>query len=150
MEHFTTKRSLFLVPSNKCNEELEKIDEFIKILNKSNIGILIENEINKNGRNEYNKYDLIATIIYCFSKFKSSVREIEELCTYDFMLMCLGRNIRKYFVLLDKQEIKSNYWEKPLYLQKEIFPYPKKRKRTDTKSIYLFRNSPYNIKFKIL
>lgn len=75
MEHFTTKRSLFLVPSNKCNEELEKIDEFIKILNKSNIGILIENEINKNGRNEYNKYDLIATIIYCFSKFKSSVRD---------------------------------------------------------------------------
>lgn len=129
MEHFTTKRSLFLVPSNKCNEELEKIDEFIKILNKSNIGILIENEINKNGRNEYNKYDLIATIIYCFSKFKSSVREIEELCTYDFMLMCLGRNIRKYFVLLDKQEIKSNYWKKLLYLQKEIFPFPKQKKK---------------------
>ena len=129
MEHFTTKRSLFLVPSNKCNEELEKIDEFIKILNKSNIGILIENEINKNGRNGYNQYDLIATIIYCFSKFKSSVREIEELCTYDFMLMCLGRNIRKYFVLLDKQEIKSNYWKKLLYLQKEIFPFPKQKKK---------------------
>lgn len=47
----------------------------------------------------------------------------------EIMLMCLGRNIRKYFVLLDKQEIKSNYWEKPLYLQKEIFPYPKQKKK---------------------
>ena len=47
----------------------------------------------------------------------------------EIMLMCLGRNIRKYFVLLDKQEIKSNYWEKPLYLQKEIFPFPKQKKK---------------------
>ena len=44
MEYFNTKRFLFLVPSDKCNEELTKIDKFISILNKSGIGIIIKNE----------------------------------------------------------------------------------------------------------
>ena len=48
MEYFNTKRFLFLVPSDKCNEELTKIDKFISILNKSGIGIIIKNEKKKN------------------------------------------------------------------------------------------------------
>ena len=85
MNYFTIKRELFLVPSNICNEEFEKIDKFLQILEKSGVGKIIEikqNELKKSnvGRKSYNHYNLFATIIYCFSKFKSSLREIEELC----------------------------------------------------------------------
>lgn len=30
----------------------------------------------------------------------------------EIMLMCLGRNIRKFFTLLNNNEIKSHYWKK--------------------------------------
>ena len=69
------------------NEEFEKIDKFISILNKSEIGNIIKNVKNKKGRYGYNPYNLIATIIYCFSKFKSSIREIENLCKFDLRIM---------------------------------------------------------------
>ena len=83
MEYFNTKRFLFLVPSNKCVEELEKVDQFISLLNKSQIGKIIKKEQKVRGRSGYNPYNLVATIIYCFSQFKSSVREIERLCITD-------------------------------------------------------------------
>ena len=89
MEYFTTNRFLFLVSSKKCLEEYEKIDKFIGILNKSNIGNLIEKKIKCNGRTGYNPYDLVATIVYCFSQFKSSLREIEKLCTFDLRIIYL-------------------------------------------------------------
>ena len=89
MEYFSTKRFLFLVSSNKCNEEFDKIDKFISILNKSGIGIFIENEKRKKGRYGYNPYNLVATIIYCFSQFRSSLREIENLCKFDFRIIYL-------------------------------------------------------------
>ena len=43
------------------------------------------------------------------------------------MLMCLGRNIRKFFTLLDSKKIKSNYWEKPSDLKSEKFPNAKQK-----------------------
>ena len=89
MNYFNTKRPIFIVPSNRCYEEFEKIDKFISILNKSNIGILIENVQKKNGRNGYDSYNLVATIIYCFSQFKSSLREIEKLCVFDLRIIYL-------------------------------------------------------------
>ena len=87
MNYFTIKRSIFIVPSNKCYEEFNKIDKFISILNKSNIGIIIEKVQKKNGRNGYNPFNLVAAIIYCFSQFKSSLREIEHLCVFDLRVM---------------------------------------------------------------
>lgn len=45
----------------------------------------------------------------------------------EIMLMCLGRNIRKFFTLLDKDEIKSNYWEGANTLKNEKFPFPKQK-----------------------
>ena len=89
MEYFTIKRFLFLVPSNDCNEELEKIDKFINLLNKSGIGKIIEKEQKEKGRSGYNPYNLVATICYCFSKFKSSLREIENLCIFDIRIIYL-------------------------------------------------------------
>ena len=87
MNYFIIKRSIFIVPSKECYEEFDKIDKFISILNKSNIGTLIEKVQKKNGRNGYNPYNLVATIIYCFSQFKSSLREIEQLCVFDLRVM---------------------------------------------------------------
>lgn len=89
MNYFTTIKSFFIVPSLEVYEEFEKIDKFIDILNKSEIGNLIEKEQNKNRKNGYNIYNLVATIIYCFSKFRSSLREIEKLCIYDLRIIYL-------------------------------------------------------------
>ncbi len=89
MEYFTIKRFLFLVPSNDCNEELEKIDKFINLLNKSKIGKIIEKEQKEKGRSGYNPFNLVATICYCFSKFRSSLREIENLCMFDIRVIYL-------------------------------------------------------------
>ena len=63
------------------------IDKFIGLLNESNIGKLIEQEQKSKGINGHNQFKLIATIIYCFSQFKSSIRENENLCVFDFRVM---------------------------------------------------------------
>lgn len=89
MNYFTTRRSIFIVSSKECCEEFDKIDKFVSILNKSNIGNLIEKIQKKHGRNGYNQYNLVATIIYCFSQFKSSLREIEHLCIFDLRVIYL-------------------------------------------------------------
>jgi len=47
----------------------------------------------------------------------------------EIMLMCLGRNIRKFFALLISDKIKSNYWEKSDDLKSEKFPFPKQKKK---------------------
>ncbi len=54
-------------------------------------------------------------------------RGIEKV-SCEIMLMCLGRNIRKFFVLLDTKNAKSNYWEKSPNLKTEKFPFPKQKK----------------------
>ena len=56
-------------------------------MNKSSIGKLIENVQKDIGRKGYNPFNLVATIIYCFSKFKSSIREIENLCIFDLRVI---------------------------------------------------------------
>lgn len=50
-----------------------------------------------------------------------------EKVSCEVMLMCLGRNIRKYFVLLNQDNVKDNYWEKPLDLKTEKIPFPKQK-----------------------
>ena len=87
MNYFNIKRSIFIVSSDKCIEEYEKIDKFIEILNKSGIGKLIENTQKNIGRKGYNPFNLVAAIIYCFSQFKSTIREIENLCIYDLRVI---------------------------------------------------------------
>ena len=62
--------------------------------------------------------------------------------TCEIMLMCLGRNIRKMFTLIDKPIIKSKYWENTDNLKKEMFPFPKqKRKKAETK-LFHFVTAP--------
>ena len=87
MNYFTIKESIFIVPSIKCNEEFRKIDKYIELLNKSGIGQIIENTQKVIGRKGYNPFNLVATILYCFSQFKSSIREIEKLCIFDLRVI---------------------------------------------------------------
>ena len=46
----------------------------------------------------------------------------------EIMLICLGRNIRKFFVLIDSKNIRSIYWVKPENLKAEMIPFPKQKK----------------------
>ena len=42
MEYFTTKKPIFLVPSDKCNEEFEKIDKFLSFLEETGVWKIIK------------------------------------------------------------------------------------------------------------
>ncbi len=106
MEYFTIKRPLFLVPSNICYEEFEKIDKFMKFLEESKVSKIISNvkhkEKNCKGRNGYNPYNLFATIIYCFTKFNATLRDIEDKCIFDLrVLYIMEGNIPKHTTIGD-------------------------------------------------
>lgn len=60
------------------------------------------------------------------------------------MLMCIGRNIRKVFTLLDSKKIKSNYWEKPNNLKTEKLPFPKQKnqKKKAVMKLFHFMTAP--------
>ena len=79
MEYFNIKRPIFIVPSEKCNAEFQKIDEFIIFLEKSSVGKIIKhvklNNKNCKGRKGYDPYNVFATII-----FNESLRDIESKC----------------------------------------------------------------------
>ena len=81
---------------------------------------------NCKGRIGYNPYNLFAAIIYCFSKFKASLRDIEDKCIYDIRVYyimegyipdhsTIGNFINKYilpfqreiFTTINKQIIKE-------------------------------------------
>lgn len=87
MEYFSIKRPLFIVPSEKCNVEFEKIDKFMNLLDKSRVGKIIEYVKLKDkkckGRDGYNLYNLFAAIVYCFAKFNATLREIEDRFIFD-------------------------------------------------------------------
>ena len=89
MEYFNTKRFLFLVPAKECYAEFDKIDKFLSLLNESGIGEIIEKEKSNKGRYGYNPYNLVATIFYCFSQFRGTLREIHQLCIFDLRVMYL-------------------------------------------------------------
>lgn len=104
MKYFTIKRQLFLVPHTKIVEEYEKIDKFMIILEKSGIAEIIKNVKKKQekckGRLGYNPYNLFAAIIYCFSKFKGTLRDIEDKCIYDIRVnYIMENNLPNYSVI---------------------------------------------------
>lgn len=96
MEYFSTKRPLFIVPSEKCTAEFEKIDKFMNLLEKSGVGKFIKNvkyyDINCKGRKGYNPYNLFAAIVYCFAKFDATLRDIEDKLIFDLRTMYIMEN----------------------------------------------------------
>lgn len=87
MSYFTIKRPFFLVPTPTIVKEYEKIDKYINLLEKSGVWKIIKSvkQIDQKckGPNGYNPYNLFAAIVYCFAKFKASVRDIEDKCIFD-------------------------------------------------------------------
>ena len=43
MKYFSIKKTFFIAPSQKCNEEFKKIDKFMNLLENSGVGKIIEN-----------------------------------------------------------------------------------------------------------
>lgn len=90
MKYFTIKKQLFLAPTPNMLEEYEKIDKFIRLLENSGVGKIIEYVKYKDkkckGRNGYNPYNLFAAIIYCFAKFKGTLRDVEDKIKFDIRM----------------------------------------------------------------
>lgn len=130
MDYFSIKRPIFIVPSEKCSVEFEKIDKFMILLEKSGVGKIIEyvkyNDKNCKGRRGYNPYNLFAAIVYCFAKFNATLRDIEDKCIFDLRVLyivegcipdhsTLGNFINNYivpyqyeiFTCINKQIIKE-------------------------------------------
>lgn len=106
MYHFTIKKGFFLVPPTIYEEEFQKIDKFMELLEKYEVWEILENVKKKDkkcqGRVGYNIYNLFAMIIYCFAKFKATLRDIEDKCIYDIRVSYIMEgNIPKHSTIGD-------------------------------------------------
>ena len=87
MSNFTTRKQ-FLLPSLDLDvKEREKMDRFLKLLEKSNVESLfpnrrIDGSIN-GGRPPYNYHNLLAVVLYGFAFGSPTLRDIETSCKYD-------------------------------------------------------------------
>ena len=103
MPYFTIEK-VFLFPSFDIPlKEKEKMETFLKILELSGVGKIIQEATKKDyagGRRSYNPYRLFATIIYAFSKHSGSVRKIEESINYDFRFIYLMEQERPSYVTI--------------------------------------------------
>ena len=115
MKYFTIKRSFFLVPSSNIVKEYEKIDKFMNLLENSGVAEIIKSVKSNNkickGRIGYNPYNLFATIIYCFAKFKGTLRDIEDKCLFD---------VRVYYIMEGNI---PDYSSICIFINKYILPY---------------------------
>lgn len=127
MFYFTIKRPLFLVPSKQCDEEFEKIEKFMEFLEKSGVEKIIESVKLKDksckGPKGYNPYNLFATIIYCFSKFNATLRDIEDKCIFD---------LRVYYIMEGQIPAFNTIGE---FINQYIVPYQYEIFTTITKQI---------------
>lgn len=93
MPYFTIFKTYLLCPYDLPVKERDKLDEFLTILELSNIGPLIEKvtfvKQNRGGRPSYNPYRLFATILYGFSKHSGSLRKIQESMSFDLRFLYL-------------------------------------------------------------
>lgn len=115
MRYFTINKQLFLVPTLDMVKEYEKIDKFMNLLENSGVGKIIENvklrDEKCKDRNGYNPYNLLATIIYCFSKFKGTLKDIEDKCIFD---------VRVWYIMEGKTPDFSSFC---LFINKYIVPH---------------------------
>ncbi len=105
MSYFNTNETFFVIPLNSSDGEIRKINCLFDILEKSGVGEIIESANYKSsniGRKAYNPYKLFAAIIYCFAMHKGTLRNIEEMCTYDLRLQyILNQNTPSYKTILE-------------------------------------------------
>ncbi len=96
MSYYTTRQTFLICSSTIKPEETKKIDRFLKLLSDSGVCDLLQECIrrdeSKGGRPSYNQYNLLATIIYAFAFSKASLRDIEDLCTFDLRVIYINEN----------------------------------------------------------
>ena len=100
MLNFTTRKT-FLIPSFELDKkEMEKMDRFLLVLQKSDVSKLFpvkdEKDFEKGGRPSYSDYDLLATILYGFAFGSETLRDLETSCKYDL----------RYFYLMQQERPK--------------------------------------------
>ena len=87
----------------------------MNLLENSGVGKIVEcvklKDKKYKGRKGYNPYNLFATIIYCFSKFKGTLRDIEDKSMFD---------VRVWYIMEGKT---PNYSSICLFINKYIVPH---------------------------
>ena len=90
MSYFTTRETFFVIPLSTYDGEIQKIDNFLILLEKSGVGEVIEKAEYRNspkGRKSYNPYNLFASILFLNSKRITSLRDIAEAFIYDLRVL---------------------------------------------------------------
>ena len=106
MAFFTLFQQQLFPTAELSKGEREKIEEFLKLLENSGVGEVIQKETQKDkslgGRNSYNPYRLFASIIYAFSKHSGSLRKIEESLRFDLRFLYINNQETPSYVTLSK------------------------------------------------
>lgn len=97
MSYYNTRQSFFILSSTIKVEETVKIDKFLRLLDKSGVcdflkSKIVHGDLTKGGRPSFNVYNLLAAIIYSFAFNKATLRNIEDLCTYDLRVIYIMEN----------------------------------------------------------
>jgi transposase len=97
MSYYNIRQSFFILSSTIKVEETQKIDRFLRLLEKSGVCDLLKSKIvhddlNKGGRPSFNVYNMLAAIIYSFAFNKASLRNIEDMCMYDLRVIYIMEN----------------------------------------------------------
>lgn len=85
MEDFSTKQGFLFYSFPLCEEEKEKIDGFLTLLDRSGVAELIWEKAKKGqaGRPSYDPYKLFSAVLLGFALGSPSLREIESSCRND-------------------------------------------------------------------
>lgn len=93
MPYFTIFKTFLVAPYELSQKEQEKLNEFLQILEESNVGSIIQSALEKDkrksGRPRYNPFRLFAALVYGFSKHSASLRKIQESMLYDLRFIYL-------------------------------------------------------------
>lgn len=106
MPYFSMSKTFLVYPYTVDDKGLLQLDEFLLLLDRSNVGEIIKNEVQKElkstGRPGYNPYKLFAVILYSFSKGIYSLRKIEEYCKYDLRYLLIMDGDKPSYVTISK------------------------------------------------
>ena len=82
MEDFSTKQGFLFYSFPLCEEEKEKIDGFLTLLDRSGVAELIWEKAKKGqaGRPSYDPYKMFSAVLLGFALGSLSLREIESSC----------------------------------------------------------------------
>ena len=89
MHKFTTKQPSLFIYSPYIEEQTQKIDTFLRILEESGVSEILTNHFNQTnfGRPGLDPATMLATIILGFAFGASSLRELADACKYDLRFL---------------------------------------------------------------